>query len=145
MLLNYPKMPTISALMRPFPYFAQPDTSVAQIIKMMDEHQIRHLPIKQDDRIVGIVSERDLRWLGNPKLDLPITHDIPVCHVMVYSPYVAEINTPLPVVIDEMTHQKIGAAIVVRSGKLAGIVTTIDICQALSEVLKTKFSCIAEV
>lgn len=143
MLSNYQQMPAVSALMRPFPYFAEPDTSVAQIINMMDEHQIRHLPIKQDNRIVGIVSERDLRWLGNPKLDLPITHEIPVCHIMTYNPYVAEIDTPLPVAIDEITRQKIGAAIVVRSGKLAGIVTTIDICQALSEVLKAEFGCVA--
>ncbi|MCC0178381.1 CBS domain-containing protein [Waterburya agarophytonicola K14] len=57
-------MPSVSAVMRPFPYFADPETSVSRIINMMDEHQIRHLPIKQGDRLVGIVSERDLRWLG---------------------------------------------------------------------------------
>ena len=142
MLLNYKQMPSVSAVMRPFPYFAEPETSVACIINMMDEHHIRHLPIKQGDRLVGIVSERDLRWLGNPKLDLPITHEIPVCHVMTYDPYIAEINTPLPVVIDEMTKQKIGTAIIVRSGKLAGIVTTIDLSQALSELLKAEFSCV---
>ncbi|MCC0179926.1 CBS domain-containing protein [Waterburya agarophytonicola K14] len=137
-------MPSVSSLMRPFPYFAEPDTTVAQIIQLMDEHQIRHLPIKQNDRIVGIVSERDLHWLKNPQLDFPITSEIPACHVMIYDPYVAEIDTPLPVVIDEMSRQKIGAAIIVRSGKLAGIVTTIDLCQALSELLKDEFSGVAE-
>lgn len=143
MLLDYQHMPAVSSLMRPFPYFAEPYTPISQIIQLMDEHRIRHLPIKQNDRIIGIVSERDLRWLGNPKLDLPITDEIPVCHIMIYDPYVAEIDTPLPVVIDEMSRQKIGAAIIVRSGKLAGIVTTIDLCQALSELLKDEFSCIS--
>lgn len=140
MLLNYKQMPAVSAVMRPFPFFAEPETLVTEIIKMMDKHQIRHLPIKQGDRLVGIISERDLRWLGNPKLDLPIAHDIPVCQVMTYDPYIAKIDTPLSVVIDEMTEQKIGAAIIVRSGKLAGIVTTIDLCQAFSTILKTEFS-----
>ncbi|MCC0178957.1 CBS domain-containing protein, partial [Waterburya agarophytonicola K14] len=59
---------------------------------------------------------------------------------MTYDPYTAEINTPLPAVIDEMTKQKIGAAIIVRSDRLAGIVTIIDICQAFSEILKGEFS-----
>ena len=136
-------MPAVSSLMRPFPYFAAPETSVAQVIKLMNEHQIRHLPIKQGDRIVGIVSERDLRWLGNPKLDLPITYEIPVCQVMTYDPYLVEIDTPLAVVIDEMTEQKIGAAIIVHSNKLAGIITTIDLCQALSELLKDEYTCMS--
>lgn len=140
MLLDYKEMPTVTALMRPFPYFAESDTSVARITELMHNHQIRHVPIKSGDRIIGIVSERDLRWLGNPKLDLPITHEIPVCHVMTYDPYVADINTPLDTVVEEMTKRKIGAAIVMKSGRLAGIVTVIDICQAFAEVLKSEYS-----
>lgn len=72
MLLDYKQMPTVAVLMRTFPYFAYPETSISEIIQMMDEHQIRHLPIKQGDHIVGIVSERDLRCLGNPIIDLPM-------------------------------------------------------------------------
>jgi CBS domain-containing protein len=139
-LLDYRQMPTIAALMQPFPFFAKPDTSVANIIELMNEHNIRHIPIKQGDRIVGIVSERDLRWIGNPKIVLPITFDIPVAHVMTYNPYSVDINTPLTDVIMEMTEQKLGAAIVLSAGRLAGIVTTIDICRALGELLESQFS-----
>ena len=166
MLLDYKKMPTVAALMRPFPYYAEPHTSVARIIELMNNHQIRHVPIKQgaqpkgqgvssdhhltttgnnssspdSQRIIGIVSERDLRWLGNSKLDLPVSHEIPVCHIMTYHPYVADINTPLATVVEEMTKQKIGAAIVTKSDRLAGIVTVIDVCRAFAEILKSEFS-----
>ncbi|BAZ44917.1 putative chloride channel protein [Chondrocystis sp. NIES-4102] len=137
---NYKQIPTIAALMQPFPYFAEPDTPVTEILRIMNEHDIRHLPIKQSDRIIGIVSERDLHWVANSKLVSIVNHDIPVAHVMTYNPYQVDINTPLTKVIFEMTQQKIGAAIVTSSDRLAGIVTTIDIAQALGELLESQFN-----
>ena len=138
-LLDYKKTPPVAALMQPFPYFAEPDTTVAQVLELMKSHHVRHLPIKQCDRVVGIISERDLRWMGNPSLALPASDEIPVRHVMTYNPYLVEIDTPLTTVISEMTERKIGAAIVISADRLAGIVTVIDICRALGELLDTKF------
>lgn len=138
-LLDYKQMPTVAALMQAFPYFAEPDTSVAYILKLMKTHNIRHIPIKSSDRIVGIVSERDLRWMGSPAIVLPVPDEIPVHHVMTPNPYVVDIDTPLTSVISEMTERKFGAVIVVSEGRLAGIVTTIDICRALGELLQSQF------
>ena len=70
-LLDYKKMPPIAALMQPFPYFAESKATVAEVWELMKSHNFRHIPIKQHDRVVGIVSERDLRWMGNPSLALP--------------------------------------------------------------------------
>lgn len=39
------------------------DSSVADCIKLMKEHHIRHLPVMEDGRAIGIVSLRDL-FLG---------------------------------------------------------------------------------
>ena len=139
-LLDYKQMPTVAALMQPFPYFAEPHTSVAYILELMNIHNIRHIPIKQSDRVIGIVSERDLRWMGSPAIVIPVADEIPVYHVMTPNPYVVEITTPLTTVISEMTERKIGAAIVLSSGRLAGIVTVIDICRALGELLDSEFS-----
>lgn len=139
-LLDYKQMPTVAALMQTFPYFAEPNTSVAHILKLMNSHNIRHVPVKQGDRVIGIVSERDLRWMSSPAIVLPVADEIPVHHVMTSNPYMVEITTPLTIVISEMTERKIGAAIVLSSGRLAGIVTVIDICRALGELLDSKFS-----
>ena len=139
-LLNYEQMPTVAALMQPFPYFAEPKDSVAHIIKLMEDHSIRHIPIKQGDQVVGIISERDLRWMKSPAIVMPDADEIPVHHVMTFNPYVVDINTPLTSVVSEMTEKKIGAAIVTSSGRLVGIVTVIDLCRALGELLESEFS-----
>ena len=139
-LSDYQQMPTVAALMRPFPYFARPDEPVAKLFTLMKQHNIRHVPIKQDERVVGIVSERDLRWMGSPAIVLPDPEEIPIAHVQVHSPYTVEITTPLNTVVQEMASRKIGAAVVVQSGELAGIVTVTDICRLLAELLESQFS-----
>lgn len=138
-LLDHKQMPTVAALMHSFPYFVAPDSSVADVQKLMKSNNIRHIPVKQKDRVVGIVSERDLRWMKSPAMTLPAPEEIPVHHVMTSNPYMVEITEPLTTVVYEMTERKIGAAIVLCSGRLVGIVTVIDICRALTELLESEF------
>ena len=78
--------------------------------------------------------------MRSPALLLPDLEEIPVSHVQVNNPYTVEINTPLNTVLQEMSERKLGAAMVVKSGQLVGIVTVTDICSALAELLKTQFS-----
>ena len=54
-------------------------------------------------------------------------------------PYSVELTTPLSIVLREMAARRIGAAVVVRAGRLAGIVTVTDACRALGEVLESRF------
>ncbi len=138
-LSDYEQMPTIEAIMTPCLYFAQTSDSLSQIFHLMEKHKIRHIPIKQGEQIVGIISERDLRWMKAPVLSLPDPEEIPVHYIQMNQPYIVETNTPLNTVIAEMSQKKIGSAIVVKSGKLSGIVTTIDICNALVELVESQF------
>ncbi len=139
-LLDHNRMPTVAALMQPFPYFAEPHASVADVLRLMHDHNIRHIPIKQGDLVVGIISERDLRWMKSPAITIPAADEILVQHVMTYNPYVVDINTSLITVVSKMTKDKIGATIITSSGRLAGIITVIDLCRALEELLATQFS-----
>jgi CBS domain-containing protein len=41
-------------------YTVTMDTSVEQCIALMSRHHIRHLPVVEDDQLVGLVSMRDL-------------------------------------------------------------------------------------
>ena len=139
-LSDYNQMPTVAALMKSFPYFAKSDDTVAQIDRLMKEHNIRHIPVKHGEQVIGIVSERDLRWMRSPAMLLPDPEEIPVAHVQINNPYTVEITTPLNIVLEEMSERKIGSAVVLKSGELAGIITVTDICRALAEVLTEQFS-----
>ena len=138
-ILEYQQMPSIAVLMQPFPYFVDPNTSVVQIRELMKSHNIRHIPIQQKEHIVGIISERDLPRIGNSAIVPPVTEEIPVRNIMTLDPYAVEIDTPLTTVIFEIIQRKIGAAIILSSGKFVGIVSVIDICRAFGELLDSEY------
>ena len=62
---KYKKIPQVGSVMTPFPYSVDTDDTIAEVERLMDEHQIRHIPVQQDGRVVGIISERDIYRLSN--------------------------------------------------------------------------------
>lgn len=43
---------------------AAPESTIEDCMRMMTEHRVRHLPVLQDDRLVGLVSIGDLvNWI----------------------------------------------------------------------------------
>jgi acetoin utilization protein AcuB len=138
-LLDHDRMPRVVVLMTPFPHFLDPGDPVSRALELMERHGIRHVPVKEADHVVGIVSERDLHWLKNPALAGADPALLRVQDVLVPDPFTVDLEAPLDVVLGEMATRRIGAAVVVRAGRLAGIVTLTDACQALADVLRARF------
>jgi acetoin utilization protein AcuB len=137
---KYKKIPHVGSVMTPFPHFADTDAGVADVERLMDEHHIRHIPVQQDGRVVGIVSERDLHYLVDGFLPKKSdTVRIRARDIMV-DPYVVAFDTPLNEVALEMAKRHIGSAIVLHHEKLAGILSATDICRILAEIFESEFS-----
>lgn len=130
------RAPSVGSVMTPFPYFVDVMDPVSKLEELMDAHQIRHVPVQSDGRVVGIVSERELHHLVNPSLPRVDKRRIRARDVLIPDPYVAEIDTPLQSVVREMAERHIGSAIVVRKGKLVGILSVIDVCRTLADLLE---------
>jgi len=52
---------SVRDLMTPAPLSVSPNTPVDEVRALMQQHRIRHLPVLEDGRLVGIVSDRDIR------------------------------------------------------------------------------------
>lgn len=133
------KMPSVGAVMTSFPYAVDVGERVVKIETMMDEHRIRHLPVQQDGRVVGVVSERDLHHRIDRGAPAEEKARLSARDVMVSDPYVVSFNTPLNEVAAQMALRHIGSAIVVRRGRLAGILSAIDVCRIFAEYLEATF------
>jgi acetoin utilization protein AcuB len=133
------KMPIVGAVMTSFPHFVETEDSVLVLEKMMDEHQIRHLPVQQKGKLVGIVSERDLHHRIKRSASAQEKSGLKARDIMIDEPYVVAFNTPLNEVSAQMAARHIGSAIVVRRGKLAGILSASDICRIFAEYLDARF------
>lgn len=138
-LRRYTHAPQVGTAMTPFPHFVKSADSVEDVEQLIREHGIRHVPVQDDGKVVGIISERDLRRLVNPSLPAVNKARIRARAVMLADPYVVEVDAPLASVVSEMADRHIGSAIVVKHGKLAGILSVTDVCRVLAEILNDLF------
>lgn len=111
-----------------------PSDSVSRAFTLMVEHDIRHLPIVEDERVVGIVSDRDLliivSWIGAWK---SLMHESTV----VGKKRVAELmSSPVTVLSREdkiesaarlMLDKRFSAIPIEEQGRLINIVTETDV------------------
>ncbi|MGE5220409.1 MAG: HPP family protein [Chloroflexota bacterium] len=133
------KMPIVGSVMTSFPYFVEADDTAATMERMMDEHNIRHLPVQEEGKIIGIVSERDLHHHVKRETPQAEKDTIQARHIMVPNPYIVPFRAPLDDVVLEMAKRRIGSVIVQRQGKLAGILSAIDVCRILGEYLGSMY------
>ena len=137
---KYKKIPYVGSVMTPFPYFVDTDDEVGEVERLMGEHQIHHVPVQQNGRVVGIVSERDLYHLGDRFLPITDRARIRARDIMADDPYTVAFDTPLNEVALEMAKRHAGSAIVLHHEKLAGILSATDICRILAEIFESEFS-----
>ena len=133
------KMPAVGAVMTSFPYFVDSGDPLGRLEKIMDDRGIRHLPVQERGKLVGIVSERDLHHRLPRNAPPEAKSQLRARDVMVANPYVVNFNTPLSEVVTQMALRHIGSAIVTRRGKLAGILSATDVCRIFAEYLDHQF------
>src|SRR5690606_31272933 len=116
----------------PCPIVINSQANISDAITIMQEHDIRHLPVVAGRSVVGIISDRDTRIAAAANLHPRVQ----VSDVMQPPPYPVDKNTPLLDVVFYMSEHKIRSAIVTDGEKMDGISTTTDALNALVDVLK---------
>jgi acetoin utilization protein AcuB len=128
-------MPTIKQFMTHYPLTIGKDAKMSQAHTLMRTHQLRHLPVLEGGKLVGIVSERDLHLIETLRDSDP--EKITVEEAMVVDVYTVTVDEPIDVVAERMAERKLGSALVVnRRGGLEGIFTSVDALQVLATVLR---------
>lgn len=108
---------------------------LAEAHRMMNEHAIRHLPVLEGGRLVGVVSMRDLHLIETLKGVDP--KEVAVEEAMAQEAYTVPPGTALLEVARTMAMHKYGSAVVAREGNVEGIFTTIDALRALETLLSS--------
>jgi acetoin utilization protein AcuB len=98
---------------------------------LMKEYGIRHLPVVDEDTMVGFITESDLRHFSFPSM----VEDIPVHQVMVLNPITINPNASIETAARLIHDYKIGGLPVLDKKKLVGIITLSDILAAFIEVM----------
>jgi len=111
------------------PVTVGPRDTLAAAKDKMTQGGFRRLPVVEEGRLVGILSERDLRqhtgYLENTKTNVAMTED----------PLTVTPAATLEEAAQLLLRRKVGGLPVVEAGKLVGIITTSDILQAFLDVM----------
>jgi len=126
------------------PETVEPSTSVRTAFFRMRSEGVRHLPVVDDGKLVGMVTDRDLRrpdltdepdgWHDYYRLD----ESYEVRHVMTTHLSTARTADPLEKAVETLVERKFGALPVVdKNDRLIGILTSFDLLRAFGSALET--------
>lgn len=101
------------------------DQSAEAALNRMRRARIRHLVVRDRDKIVGIISERDIKGLGS------FRHVESVEEVMSSPAVTASPDLSLKQAANLLRGRTIGCLPVLEQGKLVGIVTTTDLLELI--------------
>ena len=132
---------TVRDLMEKKVFVVEPDDPVDRVFFLMRYEGIRHLPVVEKKKVIGIISDRDLYKALGPrsrKRGVSATKDGTQLYVIPRKARHIMRRGVLTVSPDEaskkaarmMANKKIGALPVVNGSKLVGIITATDLLRA---------------
>lgn len=108
------------------------NTTIQEAISLMKKHSIRHLPVIEEGRLVGLVTEGDMRQVFVASL----IEELGIDDVMIKDPFTVKVDTEIDDAARVIYYNKIGGLPVVDEGQgLLGIITVADIMAAFIELM----------
>ena len=122
------------------------NTSLWKAWEMMQTHRIRHLPVIEGKRLVGMITDRDLRQLMPSSLSPPEELErfqawgtqVKIADVMSRKLFLVTPQTPTPEALRIILERRVGCTPVIRGSTLVGILTTRDLLWAMAGQLAPK-------
>ena len=126
---------TVEKFTTPEPITVSEDMSIDDLQRLMATNDIRHLPVVREERVVGVISDRDVRVVAG--LTYAERFQVTAGDLMTPDPLIVNANARLDEVALAMSERKAGSAIVLDAdGKLLGIFTATDALNALIEIVR---------
>jgi len=105
------------------------NTTVLEALKILEKHDIGAMPVVDGDKLVGILSERDLvrKMAGIGKVDFTA----PIRDIMITNVYFVETNNSVEECMKLMTTKHIRHLPVVEKQKVVGVISIGDLVKEI--------------
>ena len=107
--------------------------TITDAMRVMSREGVRHLPVVEAHRVLGLLSQRELELVGALEAIDPARTSVEIA--MIPEPYHVAPDTPLAEVVAEMADKKMGSSLVMENDELLGVFTTTDALAALAKFL----------
>ena len=117
----------ISEIMHDRPVRIEPNASLGDALKLMAEHNCRHLAVMEGPQVVGIISDRDLALYYDPMNMTPERWEQrKVRDLMTKNPTAIGSHAPFNEAANILLKEGFSALLIIDNGELVGIVTDRD-------------------
>jgi len=120
------------------PIVVSPNTSVAAAQALMEQHHVHHLPVLQDDHLIGIVTSGDLRAAQPFKATalgtdawLVLLNRTTIAGCMTHGPLTIRADASVLEAARQMLAHNIGGLPVVEGSRVVGMITRTDLLRLL--------------
>lgn len=128
---------TVGQFMTTDLFTVHPEDLVDLAASMMEWERIRHIPVEDDGKLVGLISHRAmLRLVARGHLDRADSEKVAVREIMRPNPITVAPTTSTLEVLQIMRDNKVGSLPVTEAGQLVGIVTERDLIRVSSRLLE---------
>ncbi|MBC7254205.1 MAG: CBS domain-containing protein [Actinobacteria bacterium] len=125
------------------PVTLSPEDTLREARRLIKEHGLRRFPVVEDGKLVGIVTDRDVRQADMSSAVVQerryveyILDRIQVRGIMTPDPITVTPDTSIVEAARLILENKIGGLPVVEGGRLVGIITETDLIRTLVEMLE---------
>jgi acetoin utilization protein AcuB len=118
------------------------ESTLLDAVLMMRRSELRHIPILEGGRVVGIITDRDVARFApsilvtlSPEDYNRVFEDTPVAKVMTRKLVSTTPEAKLAEAVDLIYGQKLGCLPVLEGERLVGIITVVDMLRALHDLI----------
>ena len=128
--------------MTPSPQTLGVESTLLDAVLMMRRSELRHIPILEAGRLVGILTDRDVARFApsilvtvSPQDYNRVFEETSVAKVMTRKLVNTTPDAPLAEAVHLIYSLKLGCLPVLESGRLVGIITVVDMLRALHDLI----------
>jgi len=119
----------VRKFMTPNPVTVSPEESINDVFHLLLQHRFRQAPVVEDGKLIGIVTDRDLRMAI---FQTYVESSLTVRDVMRFDPVTVSVDEKIEEEARIICDKKFNALPVVSSSRdLVGIITTTDILRGV--------------
>ena len=121
-----------------------PEETLMRGLEVMRMNKIRRIPIMLGEKLIGLLTEGDLKraepsTLSESEEDFNrVMDDTPVSRIMIKDPVTVDRDALLVDAARTLLNQRFGALPVISDGRLVGILTDVDLMRCLEGLLSRR-------
>lgn len=138
-------MLTVIDIMTENPATVERSTPLSEVIGLMKACACRQIPVVENEKVIGIITDRDIRLAMNSpfvlherKQEQELLNNVTAEACMTRDPMTIEASAPAEQAAELLKMYKFGSLPVISEGRLIGIITVSDILGSYINLLRER-------